>query len=280
MKTSRKTMKKSWIIKGLILIGIVLITIILMSNLKEKFYTPPVKIITEEQSKQMAPKQESEIIKEEPKIENTPMSKPLGKVVYLTFDDGPSQLTGQFLDILKEHDVKATFFMQGVHLQNKNFHENVKRATSEGHYVGAHSMTHNSKRLYTDGQFVQEMNETLALIHEITGTNPKLVRAPYGSVPGLNNEQLRNQIAQANMKVWDWTIDSLDWKFKNNPYQIVENIKNATVRDIEVVLMHEKHQTLQVLPEIISFYKEKGYKFGVYNDFVHFPLNFHKDQRL
>ncbi|MGE7835772.1 polysaccharide deacetylase family protein [Viridibacillus arvi] len=280
MRTSRPTIKKNRIVKGVILIGIVLATILLMIYMQEKSNTPSVKIITAEQSKQMAPKHESEIIKDKPKIENTPASKPLGKVVYLTFDDGPSQLTGQFLDILKEHDVKATFFMQGVNLQNKNFQDNVKLATTEGHYVGAHSMTHNSKRLYTDGQFVQEMNETLALIHDITGTNPKLVRAPYGSVPGLNNELIRNQIAEANMKVWDWTIDSLDWKLKNNPYQIVENIKSGTSRDVEVVLMHELRQTLQVLPEIISFYKERGYKFGVYNDLVHFPLNFHNDQRL
>ncbi|MGN4128199.1 polysaccharide deacetylase family protein [Lysinibacillus sphaericus] len=280
MKTSRKTIKKNEIIKGLIIIGIVLPTIILMFYMREKSNTPPIKIIAEEQSKQMAPKQQREVIKEELEIENKPMSRPLGKVVYLTFDDGPSQLTGLFLDVLKEHDVKATFFMQGANLQNENLQDNVKRATSEGHYVGAHSMTHNSKRLYTDGQFVQEMNETIAIIHDITGTSPRLVRAPYGSVPGLDNEQLRNQIVEANIKVWDWTIDSLDWKLKNNPYQIVENIKNGTSRDVEVVLMHEVRQTLQVLPDIISFYKERGYKFGVYHDFVHFPLNFRNDKRL
>ncbi|MGE6517595.1 polysaccharide deacetylase family protein [Lysinibacillus sphaericus] len=280
MKTSRKTIKKNGVIEGLKIIGIVLTTIILMFYIREKSNTLPVKIIAEEQSKQMAPQQQSEVIKEELKIENKPISRPLGKVVYLTFDDGPSLLTGQFLDVLKEHDVKATFFMQGANLQNENLQNNVKRATSEGHYVGAHSMTHNSKHLYTDGQFVQEMNEAIAIIHDITGTNSKLVRAPYGSVPGLDNEQLRNQIVEANIKVWDWTIDSLDWKLKNNPYQIVENIKNGTSRDVEVVLMHEVHQTLQVLPDIISFYKERGYKFGVYHDFVHFPLNFRNDKRL
>lgn len=280
MNTSRKTTKKSWIIKGLMLIGIVLITNILMFYFREKFTAPLDKVIAEESSKQVTPKQQNEIIKQESIKENKPASKPLGKVVYLTFDDGPSQLTGQFLDILKEHEVKATFFMQGGQLQNKNFQDNVKRATTEGHYVGAHSMTHDSKRLYTDGQFVHEMEETLALIHTITGANPKLVRAPYGSVPGLDNEQLLNQIVEANIKVWDWTIDSLDWNLQNNPYQIVENIKNGTTRDVEVVLMHEVRQTLQVLPEIISFYKERGYKFGVYNDLVHFPLNFRNDQQL
>ncbi|KMY31394.1 peptidoglycan N-acetylglucosamine deacetylase [Lysinibacillus xylanilyticus] len=274
-KASRKTITISW----LIIIGIVLTTI-LMFYMREKFEAPSVKIIATEQSKQIAPKEQSEVIKEEPEIEKKLSIRPLGKVVYLTFDDGPSQLTGQFLDVLKEHDVKATFFMQGANLQNKNFQDNVRRATSEGHYVGAHSMTHNSKRLYTDGKFVEEMNETIAIIHDITGENPKLVRAPYGSVPGLDNEQLRNQIAKANIKIWDWTVDSLDWKLKNNPYQIVENIKNGTSRDIEVVLMHEVRQTLQVLPNIISFYKERGYKFGVYNDLLHFPLNFHNDERL
>ncbi|MGE7997730.1 polysaccharide deacetylase family protein [Lysinibacillus sp. NPDC093190] len=274
-KTSRKTITISWII----IIGMVLTTI-LMFYMREKSEASSVKIIATEQSKQIAPKEQSEVIKEEPKIENKLSIRPLGKVVYLTFDDGPSQLTGQFLDVLKEHDVKATFFMQGANLQNKNLQDNVRRATSEGHYVGAHSMTHNSKRLYTDGKFVQEMNETISIIHDITGENPKLVRSPYGSVPGLNNEQLRNQIVEANIKVWDWTIDSLDWKLKNNPYQIVENIKNGTSRDIEVVLMHEVRQTLQVLPNIISFYKERGYKFGVYNDLLHFPLNFHNDKRL
>ncbi|MGE7927289.1 polysaccharide deacetylase family protein [Lysinibacillus xylanilyticus] len=274
-KASRKTITISW----LIIIGIVLTTI-LMFYMREKFEAPSVKIIATEQSKQIAPKEQSEVIKEEPEIEKKLSIRPLGKVVYLTFDDGPSQLTGQFLDVLKEHDVKATFFMQGANLQNKNFQDNVRRATSEGHYVGAHSMTHNSKRLYTEGKFVEEMNETIAIIHDITGENPKLVRAPYGSVPGLDNEQLRNQIVEANIKVWDWTIDSLDWRLKNNPNQIVENIRNGTTRDIEVVLMHEVRQTLQVLPNIISFYKERGYKFGVYNDFLHFPLNFHNDKRL
>ncbi|MFJ7888438.1 polysaccharide deacetylase family protein [Lysinibacillus xylanilyticus] len=272
--TSRKTITKSWIIIGIVL------TTILMFYMREKSEASSFKINVTEQSKQIATKEQSEVIKEEPIIEDKLSIRPLGKVVYLTFDDGPSQLTGQFLDVLKEHDVKATFFMQGANLQNKNFQDNVRRATSEGHYVGAHSMTHNSKRLYTEGKFVEEMNETIAIIHEITGENPKLVRAPYGSVPGLDNEQLRNQIVEANIKVWDWTIDSLDWELKNNPYQIVENIRNGTTRDIEIVLMHEVRQTLQVLPNIISFYKERGYKFGVYNDFLHFPLNFRNDKRL
>lgn len=204
----------------------------------------------------------------------------LDKVVYLTFDDGPSILTGQFLDVLYEQNVKVTFFMQGSNLKKKHLQESVKRATTEGHYIGAHSMTHESKTLYKDNQFVPEMNEALALIHEITGTNPRLVRPPYGSAPGLKSEQIRNQIVDANIKVWDWTIDSNDWSLKDNPSQIIENIKSGTKADREVVLMHEKPQTLAALPEIIAFYREQGYKFAVYEEANHFALNFQKDARL
>ena len=67
----------------------------------------------------------------------------MGKVVYLTFDDDPSELTGKFLDVLKSN-MSPRHFMQGSNLQNTGFQENVKRAVKEGHYIGAHSMTHNS----------------------------------------------------------------------------------------------------------------------------------------
>ncbi|GKU77223.1 polysaccharide deacetylase family protein [Paenibacillus sp. L3-i20] len=215
-----------------------------------------------------------------PAKETEPVEESTGKVVYLTFDDGPTALTDQFLDALKEHDIQATFFMQGVYLQKTDLQASVNRATEEGHYVGAHSMTHDYKRLYDDGLFVSEMNDTLSLIQDITGTNPKLVRPPYGSVPGLKNQQIRDQIDDAEIKIWDWTIDSQDWIFKDNPNQIVETIKLQTKRDTEVILMHETQQTLQALPDIIAFYKQQGYEFRVYNDVDHFHLNFYNDKRL
>lgn len=218
--------------------------------------------------------------KEQTNKQEKPAVEPIGKVVYLTFDDGPSKLTDQFLDVLRAQDVKATFFMQGSNLNKEHLQESVKRATTEGHYIGAHSMTHDYKKLYSDNQFVPEMKETLALIREITGTTPNLVRPPYGSAPGLNGEQIRNQIVASGIKIWDWTIDSNDWALKNNPAQIIENIKNGTTTDREIVLMHEHPQTLAALPKIIAFYKEQGYKFVVYDEANHFDLNFQKDKRL
>lgn len=231
---------------------------------------------SEESSPKPVESTKEEQAKEEPVLEE----KMPEKVVYLTFDDGPSKLTEQFLDILQEHGVKATFFMQGSNLKKEHLQESVRRAVQEGHYIGAHSMTHNYKTLYTNQQFVPEMVETLDLIHEITGTNPHLVRPPYGSAPGLKNEQVRKQLADSHIKVWDWTIDSKDWELAGNPSQILRNIKQSAASDREIVLMHEKPQTLEALPGIIKFFKEQGYAFAVYDEAHHFVLNFQNDLEL
>lgn len=280
MKESQNKKKTSVVTKAILYLGVVLATTFFTFFLIGKWNSIPAKGGANENirlanTQQQGKKEDTSLAKQK-----RADGKPVGKVVYLTFDDGPSELTGKFLDVLKEQHVSSTFFMQGSNLQNTGFQENVKRAVKEGHYIGAHSMTHNSDKLYKKGQFVTEMKETLALIHNITGTTPKLVRPPYGSAPGLKGQDIRNKIIEAGIKVWDWTIDSNDWKLKGNPQQIIENVKRTTTEDVEVVLMHEKLQTLQALPEIIKFYKEKGYEFGVYNEADHFQLNFQKDQRL
>ncbi|MDA1869678.1 polysaccharide deacetylase [Bacillus cereus] len=280
MKESQNKKKTSVVTKAILYLGVVLATTFFTFFLIGKWNSIPAKGVANENirlanTQQQGKKEDTSLAKQK-----RADGKPVGKVVYLTFDDGPSELTGKFLDVLKEQHVSSTFFMQGSNLQNTGFQENVKRAVKEGHYIGAHSMTHNSDKLYKKGQFVTEMKETLALIHNITGTTPKLVRPPYGSAPGLKGQDIRNKIIEAGIKVWDWTIDSNDWKLKGNPQQIIENVERTTTEDVEVVLMHEKLQTLQALPEIIKFYKEKGYEFGVYNEADHFQLNFQKDQRL
>ncbi|AOM06228.1 polysaccharide deacetylase [Bacillus cereus] len=280
MKESQNKKKTNVVTKAILSLGVVLATTFFTFFLIGKWNSIPAKGVANENirlanTQQQGKKEDTSLAKQK-----RADGKPVGKVVYLTFDDGPSELTGKFLDVLKEQHVASTFFMQGSNLQNTGFQENVKRAVKEGHYIGAHSMTHNSDKLYKKGQFVTEMKETLALIHNITGTTPKLVRPPYGSAPGLKGQDIRNKIVEAGIKVWDWTIDSNDWKLKGNPQQIIENVKRTTTEDVEVVLMHEKPQTLQALPEIIKFYKEKGYEFGVYNEADHFQLNFQKDQRL
>lgn len=288
-QTSPKRKLKSKVRTSLLMLTLLIPTLFISFTVGKSYVAkekaPQKEVVDKEPSKQDEQTKSSEEIGKENQDETskdaTPIAEPpTGKIVYLTFDDGPSKLTNDFLDVLEAHDIKATFFMQGINLQKENLQESVKRATEEGHYVGAHSMTHDYKILYNDFQFVPEMRETLALIQDITGTKPNLVRAPYGSAPGLNGEQVRKQIVENDLKLWDWTIDSQDWSLEKNPTQIVTNIKNATTREQEVILLHEKAQTLAILPEIIEFYKSQGYQFAVYHENHHFEMNFQNDDRL
>ncbi|MFD3449270.1 polysaccharide deacetylase family protein [Microbacteriaceae bacterium 4G12] len=208
---------------------------------------------------------------------------PNRKVVYLTFDDGPGTLTPQVLDILDKYQVKGTFFVVGPNA--KKYKDFVGREKRDGNYVGMHSMTHDFKKLYTQGHFVNEMKEDQQIIKDIIGSEPQLCRPPFGSMPGLN-QKLRDETVNAKLKVWDWTIDSLDWKYNKVPFEksvptIVNNVLTHATGKREVVLMHDIHpQSVKALPIIIEKLREKGYDFEVYNEQAHFPLNFWRDNRL
>ncbi len=205
------------------------------------------------------------------------------KIIYLTFDDGPGKYTNQLLDILKENKIKATFFLIGSHAQQ--YSDVVKREYKEGNYVGLHSMTHEYKPLYVQRKYVEEMKETQQIVHNIIGTSPTLTRPPYGSKPGLT-EDIQQQLLQSGLHVWDWTIDSNDWKLNGLPLeksapQIVQTILSQATENIEVILMHDIHpQTVAAMPAIIKGLKNKGYDFEVYQENQHFPMNFWHNKQL
>ncbi|WP_334071194.1 polysaccharide deacetylase family protein [Paenibacillus sp. A14] len=202
------------------------------------------------------------------------------KVVYLTFDDGPSKYTNQIVNILNQKGIHATFFMIGNQLQGNE--KAVKTAAQAGNYIGMHSMTHNKKTLYKSGssaKFLKEYKQEQAMIKKIVGTTPWLIRAPYGSHPFIG-KTFRDDIAAERFKMWDWTVDSKDWSYPGKPDRIIQEVKRQAHRDTEVILMHEKAQTVQALPEIISVLEKKGYSFAVYKPDQHVVVNFSKDQRL
>lgn len=242
--------------------------------------SPATAVANQENPVQLASEQRKvEMKKEAPQQFNGQVRK----VAYLTFDDGPGKYTAELLDILKQHDAKATFFVIGSNVNA--FPDLVKREHEEGHYVGMHSMTHNFKTLYTNGQYVNEMKEDQSLIANLIGESPTLTRPPYGSAPGLH-ESLRNQVVDGGLKVWDWTIDSLDWKYNKVPVdaasaQIAQNVINAANKPQEVILMHDIHpQSVAAVPAIIEGLKAKGYEFEAYHEDSHFPVNFWHDQRM
>ncbi|EMA6343163.1 peptidoglycan-N-acetylglucosamine deacetylase [Bacillus cytotoxicus] len=266
--------------KRIVVIMVAIIAIAVGYFMFQSITSPATAVAKQENPVQLA----SEQVKVE--LKKTAPSKFNGqvrKVAYLTFDDGPGKYTAELLKILKQNDAKATFFLIGANV--KQYPDLVKREQAEGHYVGMHSMTHNFKKLYTSGEYVNEMKEDQSLIANIIGQSPKLTRPPYGSMPGLN-EALRNKVVEGDLKVWDWTIDSLDWKYNKMPVdaaaaKIVQNVLAGATNDQEVILMHDIHpQSVAAVPAIIKGLKEKGYEFEAYHEESHFSVNFWHDNRI
>ncbi|MDZ5608132.1 polysaccharide deacetylase family protein [Bacillus pseudomycoides] len=201
------------------------------------------------------------------------------KIAYLTFDDGPNKYTSQILNILKQKQGKATFFAIGGKVSH--YPQTMKRLIKEGHYIGLHSMSHDVKRLYTGdpSALITEMEQTRSIVLRTTNLNTHLVRVPYGSMPYLK-KNYRDALVSARYKMWDWTIDTYDWKSYHNPSAILERVMNQSDEQVEVILMHESSVTVKILPKVIDYLKEKGYTLLPYNPSSHLEVNFWKDTRL
>lgn len=191
------------------------------------------------------------------------------KIVYLTFDDGPSVSTNKVLDVLKEYNVKATFFLIGNQIKGQE--DIVKRIQNDGHSIGLHTFSHNFNKIYSNNSnFIKEMKEDQDEINRVTGVRYNILRFPWGSKRHLNDEML-NLLGECNFKIYDWTIDSGDgMRPKSSPYEL---FKNATkgCNDIcpVIVLMHCDYghkNTYKALPSIIKFYKDNGYEFKTIDD--------------
>ncbi|PEK51403.1 polysaccharide deacetylase family protein [Bacillus toyonensis] len=210
---------------------------------------------------------------------NAETSSPTQKIAYLTFDDGPNKYTMQILNILKEKNGKATFFVIGGKVPH--YQKTMQRLIKDGHYIGLHSMSHDVKRLYTGdpSTLITEMEQTQNIVQQVTKLNTHLVRVPYGSMPYLK-KNYRDALVSARYKMWDWTIDTYDWKSYDNPSAILERVRNQSDEQVEVILMHDSSVTVQILPKVIDYLQSQGYKLLPYNPSSHLEVNFWKDTRL
>lgn len=204
--------------------------------------------------------------------------------VYLTFDDGPNEAIDKILDILKEKNVKSTFFL--IEPLIKQYPAAVKRLVEEGHYPALHSVTHDKAALYEGSPLnvAKEMEQTRKTLLETTGIDSRLTRAPFGSHPYMT-EEFRNALVNQDMKMWDWNIDTVDWKYHDSNSQlIIENaisgLKEYDGENPIVILMHCTNGTVTVLPEIIDYIQTEGYQCSAYNPAQHFTVNFWNDFRL
>lgn len=193
--------------------------------------------------------------KQEPIILNTNETSkiidPSLPVVALSFDDGPSKYTIEILELLKENDAYATFFVVGNKVEA--YSNTINIMIKNGNEIGNHSYSHKwLSRLSSDG-IKEEINLTQNVLKIVANYTPVLLRPTYGSV----NKKLRNS---TNLKIILWDVDTKDWKLKSS--ETIAKRALDSIEDGDIVLMHDIYErTFNALKIIIPALKEKGYQF-------------------
>jgi peptidoglycan/xylan/chitin deacetylase (PgdA/CDA1 family) len=194
-----------------------------------------------------------------------------GGKISLTFDDGPDpRITPLILDTLREHHIKATFFVVGRQVE-----ENpglLRQIVDEGHTIGNHTYDHADMSYLSPEQMRLELQSTQRAVDKALGYHHQMVlmRPPYGNPYFEGSDALpafRRVVQQQQLFPVIWTIDSQDYLLGGNPEGIVRNVISQDEagrrqdRD-EVILMHDIHpQDAQALPGIIDHYEGSGRKF-------------------
>lgn len=197
------------------------------------------------------------------------------KVIALTFDDGPHPTyTNQILDILKEYDVKATFFVLGKFAEA--YPDIIIRQWQEGHEIGNHTYSHVDAKRVSKKVLYNEYKKTQEIIENLINHQPRLFRPPYGSFDSqaLDIMEMHDSI----IVLWSAHQDSKDW---SNPD--VEEIVNTTLSNIkngDIILFHDyvyydESSTVEALKEIIPELKSRGYRFVTISEL----LNLNQQQR-
>ena len=198
------------------------------------------------------------------------------KMVFLTFDDGASTtVTPKILNILKENDVRATFFVTGETIKNggQRAKDLIKESFEYGNAIANHSYTHNYSKLYPGrtlnlDNFLDDFKKTDELLKEILGPyfSTRVIRCPGGHMSWKGMDPLDNYLKENNMVAIDWNALSRDSEGKKkNAETLAQNAINTSKgKDIVVLLMHDtygKEETAKSLPSIIKYFKDNGYEF-------------------
>lgn len=200
------------------------------------------------------------------------------KIAYLTFDDGPSMKeTRKILEILKEEDVKATFFVVGK--QVREHPEIVKIEYDEGHYIANHGYSHDNSELYKNSEsFVNEIKKTDIEIGKAIGVDnycSHIFRFPNGYMSSLYKKQKKwaaKKLKEMNYFYVDWNCLNKDSEIKTSNTQLIKNLKETSEdKNTLIILMHDTgdvNNTSEVLEESIDYLKQEGYEFRNMYDFI------------
>ena len=180
------------------------------------------------------------------------------KKIALTFDDGPNDTSlSKVLDLLKEEDIKASFFFIGKNILERKIE--VERTYNEGHLVLNHSYTHSNFDTASQETVTSEIKKTNDIINEILGVVPTLYRPPYGVI--TENEKVA--VKNLGMNIVLWNVDGEDWNTKRSLDYVVSTQEKET-KNGSVVLMHtqpDKDMSYEALKKLIPYYRNQGYEF-------------------
>lgn len=186
--------------------------------------------------------------------------------IALTFDDGPSsKYTPRILDILRDNDVRATFFVVGQHIEkNKAI---LMREAVEGHSIGNHTFTHASGKITDINKIRRELVKTEDLISMYTDRSANYFRPPFG----FENWRFLTEAELLDYTIVLWSIDVGDWNDhrteKDITTKIFKGIKNGSI-----ILLHDggasREAVIDSLPVIIKGLKKKGYKFVTIDEMI------------
>lgn len=258
---------------------------LLIKSIKEeenKFNTNQ-EIIKENESKKLSLEKTLKEKEEEARIKNQKyLTNIKGKVVYLTFDDGPSIYTNDILNTLDKYNVKATFFVTC----SGDINGLAKKILDKGHTLALHTCTHKYSNIYSsEDAYFNDLNEISTRVENTTGYKSKYIRFPGGSsntVSRFNRgimTRLTKKVQENGYKYYDWNIDSNDaaGANKNQVYSnVIGALKNSN-RTTNMVLMHDtKSSTKDALDNIIKDALDMGYTFSNINDYtseIHHGVN-------
>lgn len=188
------------------------------------------------------------------------------KLIALTFDDGPNpNYTPELLEVLKENNVKSTFFVLAENALKYPYL--IKNITSQGHCIGLHSFKHKNAMLELPMQTKKDFTESVSIMNNL-GIKIKLFRPPWG----IFNPMTFHYAKAYNFKVILWSIHAMDW----SRWVTTDFIKNRLINHVkpgDIILLHDGRgaknaplKTIAALKTVIPALKEKGFKFVLANE--------------
>lgn len=192
--------------------------------------------------------------------------KPKGKVIYLTFDDGPSKYTKELLELLKKYNIKATFFCVANFAKEQK--EIIEKMKKEGNLIALHSLKHKNSMLQGIYETKKDLEKSLKIMQEL-GIDIKYYRPPWGDA----NLYLLKKLRKENIKLILWNVMAEDWE-GNITEEIISNKLLTRVGEGDIICLHDgrgkneaPYRTIKALEIAIPIFLEKGYKFKTIDEY-------------